>query len=314
MNGLRWAFNFTNWKPIQAEWMFAAQCIQPEEKERISHFMFQKDAKAAMCGRLLIRKFLSEHLKVPYDILQLKRTEKGKPFLSNIDCLQIKPTPHFNMAHNGDFVVLATHQQAKVGIDIMKIESPSGRSLETFFNNMRRQFTENEWKIIKRQPSEILQLQMFFRHWCLKESVVKALGEGIGFGLDRLEFHLKSYPLTNDQNVTDTVFYLDGKVNQFWTFEETLLNSDHCVVVGYNFNNSDQESFSNLHCNHTSRNEIDKTDDNSEENMLSNSSNSDEHFRILSWQEMVAGSIPQSPPDEDYWLNFNSKPDHPFKR
>lgn len=84
------------------------------------------------CGRLLIRKFLSEHLKVPYDILQLKRTEKGKPFLGNIDYLQIKPTPHFNMAHNGDFVVLATHPQAKVGIDIMKIESPSKWKIFSF--------------------------------------------------------------------------------------------------------------------------------------------------------------------------------------
>lgn len=108
---------------------------------------------------------------------------------------------------------------------------------------------------------------LFSVYQCLKESVVKALGEGIGFGLDRLEFHLNSYPLTNDQNVTDTVFYLDGKVNQFWTFEETLLNSDHCVVVGYNFNNSDEERISNLQCNHTSHHEINKTDDNSKENV-----------------------------------------------
>lgn len=57
MTGLRWAFNFTNWKPIQAEWMFAAQCIQPEEKERISHFMFQKDAKAAMVCEHFFRFF-----------------------------------------------------------------------------------------------------------------------------------------------------------------------------------------------------------------------------------------------------------------
>ena len=84
---------------------------------------------------------------------------------------------------------------------------------------------------------------MFFQ--CLKESVVKALGEGIGFGLERLEFHLNSFPLSNDHIVTDTIFYLDGKVNKFWTFEESLLNSDHCVVVGYHFN-SDNENFSNL--------------------------------------------------------------------
>lgn len=313
MAGLRWAFNFTFWKPTQAEWTFAAQCIQPEEKERISQFMFQKDAKAAMCGRLLIRKFLSEQLKAPYNVLQLKRTEKGKPFLNNVNCGQIKCIPYFNVAHNGNFVVLATHPHAQVGIDIMKIESPIGRSLDTFFHNMRKQFTEEEWKIIKMQPSETLQLQTFFRHWCLKESVVKCLGEGIGFGLERLEFHLKSHNLTDDRIVTDTVFFLDGEVDKSWRFEETLLNSDHCVVVGYKLNNS-----SDLYHHHLPNQKvIDKTEEGektSHEKTATNAIESEKFFQILSWQELIANSIPQSTPDNNYWLNFNSKPDHPLKR
>ena len=45
---VRWAFNFTAWKPTQTEWTFCNQCVQQEERERIKKFYFTKDAKAAM--------------------------------------------------------------------------------------------------------------------------------------------------------------------------------------------------------------------------------------------------------------------------
>lgn len=82
MNGLRWAFNFTNWKPIQAEWMFAAQCIQPEEKERISHFMFQKDAKAAMVGEHFFRVFYICWGRWGWgEVMKIKRYSKRQIFI-----------------------------------------------------------------------------------------------------------------------------------------------------------------------------------------------------------------------------------------
>ena len=76
MAGLRWAFNFTTWKPLQTEWMFSAQCIQPEEKQRISQFMFQKDAKAAMVGKL----FLLLHIYIYIYIYIYSHNEKSVLF------------------------------------------------------------------------------------------------------------------------------------------------------------------------------------------------------------------------------------------
>lgn len=48
MEGVRWAFKYGSWKPKKDEWLLAAQCIQPEENQRINRFVFAKDAKAAM--------------------------------------------------------------------------------------------------------------------------------------------------------------------------------------------------------------------------------------------------------------------------
>ena len=48
MDGVRWAFRCGKWKPTREQWTLVAQCVQPEEKQRIGRFVFQKDAKSAM--------------------------------------------------------------------------------------------------------------------------------------------------------------------------------------------------------------------------------------------------------------------------
>lgn len=48
--GFRWAFNAATWHPTQDEFALALSCVQPEEQERISRFVFQRDAKLALAG------------------------------------------------------------------------------------------------------------------------------------------------------------------------------------------------------------------------------------------------------------------------
>lgn len=53
----------------------------------------------------------------------------------------------------------------------------------------------------------------------LKESFVKAIGTGLGFNLQRLEFHLSSEALTQDRVLRETQMYLDEEEQTDWTFE-----------------------------------------------------------------------------------------------
>lgn len=48
MGSIRWAFRCGSWTPARTDWLFAARCVQPEEKDRIGTFVFAKDAKSAM--------------------------------------------------------------------------------------------------------------------------------------------------------------------------------------------------------------------------------------------------------------------------
>ncbi|RDD39385.1 L-aminoadipate-semialdehyde dehydrogenase-phosphopantetheinyl transferase, partial [Trichoplax sp. H2] len=201
---LRWAFHYSQWQPSKEvvarqddilvvqheqlssdwEWMLAASCLQKEEANRISQFMFKRDAKASLCGRLLLRKAVHDLLHLPYDRIRFDRTDKGKPVLvgdnSNLS---------LNVSHQGDFTVLSASFQFETGIDVMKVDWLGKEDLDQFFYTMRKQFTDYEWRSIRKFFTEEEQLEAFYRHWCLKESYVKALGIGIANDLRAFEFH-----------------------------------------------------------------------------------------------------------------------------
>ncbi|XP_067842244.1 L-aminoadipate-semialdehyde dehydrogenase-phosphopantetheinyl transferase isoform X2 [Heptranchias perlo] len=223
MDGVRWAFRCGSWQPTCSEWLLAARCVQDEEKQRIGRFVFAKDAKAAMGGRLLIRKLIAEKLKIPWNEIQLQRTTKGKPFLTN-PILNVFPNFNFNISHQGDYTVLAAEPILQVGVDVMKTDFPGSSSVAEFFRIMNRQFTDHEWNTINMAGDEWVQLDMFYRHWALKESFIKAIGVGVTFNLQRIEFQASPLRLREGQVFKETKMFLDGEQEEAWTFEDSMLN------------------------------------------------------------------------------------------
>lgn len=47
--------------------------------------------------------------------------------------------------------------------------------------------TEEEWEVVESEIDDNTRLRSFRRHWCLKESYVKARGDGLAFALARAE-------------------------------------------------------------------------------------------------------------------------------
>ncbi|XP_069545016.1 L-aminoadipate-semialdehyde dehydrogenase-phosphopantetheinyl transferase isoform X2 [Brachyistius frenatus] len=226
MGSVRWAFRCGSWVPSRSELLLAARCIQREEKHRIGQFVFAKDAKSALVGRLLLRRFVCEKMGIPWSEIRLERSARGKPYLAAP--LKVSsdsgPVWSFNLSHQGDFAVLAAQQGVQVGVDVMKTTMPGSSSVPEFFRIMTRQFTGYEWSIIQSAGSEQQQLAAFYRHWALKESFIKAIGTGLGFNLQRVEFHLSSEPLTQGRALRQTKMYLDEEQEEDWIFE-TLSSS-----------------------------------------------------------------------------------------
>lgn len=292
MGSVRWAFRYGSWTPSRCDWLFAARCIQREEKERIGEFWFAKDAKSAMAGRLLLRKFVFEKMGIPWSEIRLERSPRGKPYLA----APVKVSSEsdlawsFNLSHQGDYTVLAAEQGRQVGVDIMKIAMPGSSSVPEFFRIMTRQFTAHEWSSIQSAGSEHQQLTGFYRHWALKESFIKAIGTGLGFNLQRVEFHLPSEPLTQGRVLRQTKMHLDEEEEEDWVFEESLLDADHHVAVA--LGPADKPCSAPLPFS-----------------LLPPTT-----FTVLSFSELIASASPLTDEDPAYWDSFEMKAEAPQRQ
>lgn len=287
MGSVRWAFRFGSWTPTRSEWLLASRCVQPEEKERIGQFVFTKDAKSAMAGRLLLRKFVCEKMNIPWSHIRLERSPRGKPYLAAPP--QVGPTSviwSFNVSHQGDFAVLAAEQGMQVGVDVMKTVLPGSSSVPEFFRIMTRQFTACEWSVIQSAGSERQQLAAFYRHWALKESFIKAIGTGLGFNLQRVEFHLSPEPLSQTQAERRTTMHLDEEQQDDWVFEESLLDDDHHVAVALGADSSPLPAPLPPPC----------------------------PFALLSFPDLIGSASPLTVEDPSYWESFSAKADGPQRQ
>ncbi|XP_062423260.1 L-aminoadipate-semialdehyde dehydrogenase-phosphopantetheinyl transferase [Rhea pennata] len=290
MGSVRWAFPCAAWRPRREEWLLAARLVQPEEKDRIGQFVFARDAKAALAGRLLIRKLIAEKLHIPWNEIHLQRTSKGKPFLAN-NTSNTCSNYNFNVSHQGDYAVLAAEPELQVGIDIMKTSLPGSSSIPNFFRIMKRQFTETEWSVIRSMNNEWMQLDMFHRHWALKESFLKAIGVGIGFNLQRIEFNVSPLQLEIGKVYQETKMLLDGEEEE-WTFEETRLDDNHHVAVAL----GKQEIHGQKH------------------SYVYSMDFNQPQFMLLTFEDLIASGIPIAPEDSTYWDSFCSKQESPTKQ
>jgi len=272
---IRWAFNWKEWNPSEREFEHATSCIQSDEKERLKRFVFRKDVRASLVGRLLMRKFVNEYANLPYDKIIFVRDEHNRPILKDNSTVV-----SFNVSHQGSYTVLAGEiKNVKIGVDVMTLDYNEDKNISDFFRLMNKHFSIAEWEEIRNSgKSEAEQMSMFYRHWALKESYVKALGVGVFVNLGSIDFQTNS-ELSENSITTDTVLYVNG-IKQNWLFEETLLDSRHCVAVAL------QENDNSLRLRNTP-------------------------FEIIDYDKLMAHAVPLFPIDPQYTIQYFAKYEQP---
>uniref|UniRef100_A0A8C4Q5F8 L-aminoadipate-semialdehyde dehydrogenase-phosphopantetheinyl transferase n=1 Tax=Eptatretus burgeri TaxID=7764 RepID=A0A8C4Q5F8_EPTBU len=269
MGGLRWAFNTTSWQPTYTEWLLAARCVQAEEKQRIGEFVFARDAKAAMVKPLTMHKMLNKNHRIPK--MYLPRRGEGSSLMELNRVHRMTTTGSAEYVKSSDNRVQFVH----------KHEDRRG-SLHDYFQTMSRQFTSLEWKTIKGPASDVEKLELFYRHWCLKESYLKALGVGLGWDLQRLEFRVPTRDLRVGTITRDTTLLLDGTEQNSWEFQETMLDETHFVAVAVGPPEVPQQSVWKV-------------------------ASAAPRFSMLSFRDLMASAIPMFPEDPEFWQNFQEK-------
>ncbi|MFH0891597.1 MAG: 4'-phosphopantetheinyl transferase superfamily protein [Candidatus Falkowbacteria bacterium] len=148
--------------------------LSAEEKERADRFKFEKDFKLYTAGKILARKIIADHIGIAPKDIKFFIDKYGRPFLEDP---KIKDFD-FNISHSGDYVVLAfSHRQ--IGVDIEKIRPVDFKIAETCFHDKESEYLNHD-------PDK--RLENFFRLWTLKESFIKAVGQGLSCPLKDFYF------------------------------------------------------------------------------------------------------------------------------
>uniref|UniRef100_A0A0E0MC66 non-specific serine/threonine protein kinase n=1 Tax=Oryza punctata TaxID=4537 RepID=A0A0E0MC66_ORYPU len=224
----RWLVDVGRWLPSPAEFQAAAALLPPHDRPAIHRFVREDDRKRALVSRLLQYSLVHHALGIPLHQIRINRTLEGKSCLTLQRLLQQNenvtvPGFNFSTSHQGDYVGIASEPLCLVGLDIVSISKPQGETALEFINNFTSYLTDHEWNCIVSSGSPDEMLIQFYRYWCLKEAFVKATGAGVGFGLQRLEFH--------HINWTDISLCIDGKEARKWRFWLFSIGEVHLASI-----------------------------------------------------------------------------------
>lgn len=143
--------------------------LNAERVKRINKFLkFEDKFRSAIAGLLQRYMFRTNYPDSKLPVYAYNAF--GKPSFENVINYE------FNTSHSGEWVVGACNKDA-VGIDIEKINPKT-----TIINRI---LSKTERESINALPA-IEQQQLFFEFWVLKESHVKAIGQGLYYPLEHL--------------------------------------------------------------------------------------------------------------------------------
>ena len=156
--------------------------LSDEERARQQAMLGEDNRRMFLATRALVRTTLSHYGDRSPQAWEFESSPRGKPQLKHMP--QQGPL-YFNLSNTQGLVVCAVSRQfSQLGVDVEAI----GRDAN-FEGVARRMFAPTELAQWRARP-QASQAEGFFRYWTLKESLVKATGEGISMAWRDLSFSL----------------------------------------------------------------------------------------------------------------------------
>jgi 4'-phosphopantetheinyl transferase len=158
-----------------------AATLSPAERDRAARFRLDADRTAFLAAHALLRRMLSDLAPVPPAAWRFVAGAAGKPELDPAHGL---PWLRFNITHARSLVACAVAVGDDVGVDVESLDRrPPAAGLAA------RWFAPDEAALLD-TLAEPARIEAFLRLWTLKEAFVKATGDGIALGIERVVFAL----------------------------------------------------------------------------------------------------------------------------
>lgn len=153
-------------------------------QEKNAKYLRWQDKHAHLLGKLLLINGLHKFGYGKHVLSEMKYTAHDKPYLEN--------DIEFNISHTAGLVVLAINKKHPLGVDVEAIKP-------IMFENFNAVMNPEEWNTINNATNKI---EAFYKHWVVKESVIKADGKGLSIPL--LDIKIDN---TNQINYKNKVWY-----------------------------------------------------------------------------------------------------------
>jgi 4'-phosphopantetheinyl transferase len=156
------------------------QLMTNDEREKQRRYIFERDRHDALVTRALVRTVLSRYAGVAPEDWRFAKGDKGKPEI--VDA----PWPlRFNVSHTRGMIICGVVRKYDIGVDVEHIHRDTDvtQIADRFFSpiEVREMFS---------LPASDRRSR-FFDYWTLKESYIKAWGDGLAIPLDHFTFHIK---------------------------------------------------------------------------------------------------------------------------
>ena len=187
--------------------------LSEKELSKVPFFKFEQVRDSFIVCQGTLRLLLSEYLSISPKNVNIGRRKKGKPY--SLD----DPGLYFNISNSGEMAVFAFSRDGEVGVDIEKI-----RDLPDLDELISKNFTSGEIRFINNKPEE--KTKRFFRFWTVKESYLKAIGEGMRLTPDSIEFDLSKDRIRQ-------LSFVDVFKQEDWNFKEFSIASEYVGTISY---------------------------------------------------------------------------------
>jgi 4'-phosphopantetheinyl transferase len=191
--------------------------LAADEKIKAQRFRFAEHRRRFIVARARLREILGHYLNLEPHQVVFEYSPKGKPFLCpSLGAKQLQ----FNLSHSHELAFYGFAQARKIGVDLEYV-----RSIKDFESLAQRFFCPSESTTLGRLPP-LEKEKAFFQIWTAKEAYLKAIGEGIGGGLDRVEISLTTDATPNPLRIVG-----DNRLAEQWCLWSPSLKQDYVATV-----------------------------------------------------------------------------------
>jgi|GEM_PF-1914912 len=164
--------------------------LSNEEGYRARSYYTQILSAKYIISRFILRQVLSHHTQTPPSDLEFEINKYGKPYLKNNKRIQ------FNISHSKDILCIVVTEDKDIGVDIeFKDRTINTQELQSIVLSQKEIVYINSLKFQEEK------LNFFYRIWTLKESTLKALGCGLSYPVNQINFIDEALKIKNSISI-----------------------------------------------------------------------------------------------------------------